>query len=62
MAARDVLGARQVAGRVLVRLADVDDGNAVVQEPVDLRGVDLVDLLLDAADVLGSGHAHAQIT
>src|SRR3954452_24383579 len=61
VAAGHVLGAGEVADRVLLGLADVDDRHSVVHELVDLGGVDLLDLLLDAAGVLRSAHAHSGI-
>ena len=52
IAARDVLGARQVAGRELFGLAHVDDRDALVEQLVDLGGVDLLDLALDLSEKL----------
>ena len=49
VAARDVLGAGEMAGGDLVGLAHVDDRDALVDQLVDLGGVDLVDLGLDLA-------------
>ena len=58
VAARDVLGAREVAGRELVGLAHVDDDRAVAELALDVGGVDLVDLGADLLDDLGPGRAH----
>jgi hypothetical protein len=51
-----------MAAAELIRLADVDDGHTVADQLSDLGRVDLLDLLLDAAGVLRSGHAHWGIT
>jgi hypothetical protein len=56
--ARDVHGARDVAAVPLLRLAHVDQGDPVAEVLGDLGGVDLLDLLLDLPDDLGSGRAH----
>src|SRR5690606_11491503 len=58
VAARNVGGAGQVAGVPVLGLAHVDDGDPLVEEAVDLRGVDLGDLVLDLADVLGAAGSH----
>ena len=59
VAARDVLGAREVAAVPLLGLPDVDERNALAaRQLVDLGRVDLLDLLLDLTDELGSGWAH----
>jgi hypothetical protein len=47
-----------VRDRELLALADVDDRDAVAHERLDLGGIDLLDLLADALDVLGAGRAH----
>jgi hypothetical protein len=54
-AAGDVRGAGELALGDLVGLADVDDGDALVEEAVDVGGIDLVDLALDLLDELGTG-------
>src|SRR5262249_17928634 len=58
VAARDVLGAREVAGVPLVRLADVEQ-HGVAVERLDLGRVELIDLAADSADDLRPGCAHA---
>ena len=58
VATRDVLGARDVTLVPLLGLPDVDDRDGVAEQPVDLGGVDLVDLLLDLPDVVGAGGGH----
>ena len=60
IAARDVLGARDVAAVPLLGLAHVDDGEAVAEVLGDLGRVDLLDLLLDLPDDLGAGRAHCR--
>ena len=62
IAARDVLGAGQVARVPLAALADVDEGDALARELADGGGIDLLDLRLDAAHVLAAGHAHGRFT
>src|SRR5690606_29290935 len=58
VAARDVRGAGQMAGVPLLGLADVDERDPLVQELAILRGIDLGDLLLDLADVLGAAEGY----
>src|SRR2546421_686912 len=58
VAARDVLGTRDVALVPLLGLAHVDDRHAVVEVLVNGRGIDLGDLLLDLADEVGAGGRH----
>ena len=60
--ARDVLGAGQMALGPLLRLADVDQDDAVAEMLLHLGGVDLLDLVLDLLDELGAGRAHREIT
>src|ERR1700680_4062445 len=45
-------------GGELFAAAHVDDGHALVDQLLDLGGVDLDDLALDAAEKLRSGRAH----
>ena len=62
VAARDVLGAGDVAGVPLVGLAHVEQHDAVAvasRVGLDLGGVDLLDLAADLADDLRPGWAHA---
>jgi hypothetical protein len=61
-AARDVGRAGQLARGELLGLAHVDDPHALVEELVDLGGVDLRDVLLDLLDEVGARWAHAAIT
>ena len=58
VAARDVDGAGDVSPVPLLGLAHVDEHDAVAEVLGDLGRVDLVDLLLDLPDDLGSGRAH----
>ena len=51
-------GAGDVPAVPLLRLAHVDQGDAVAEVLGDLGRVDLLDLLLDLPDDLGSGRAH----
>ncbi len=53
-----VLGARDVSGRPLLRLADVDHHGAVTDLLADVGRIDLLDPALDLAENLGSGRAH----
>src|SRR5947209_8104866 len=58
VAARDVLGTREVALVPLLGLAHVDDRDRVVEQSVDVGRIDLLDLLLDLPDVVGAGGGH----
>ncbi len=49
IATRDVLGAGKMPGGDLVGLAHIDHGDALVDQLVDLGGIDLIDLGLDLA-------------
>jgi hypothetical protein len=60
--ARDVLGARDVAGRELVVLAHVDEHGAVLALCSGVRGVHLRDGLLDLADELRAARHLDQIS
>ena len=60
MTARHVGGAGDLALGDLLVLADVDDGDALVEERLDVRRVDLGDLALGLADELGAGRAHGR--
>jgi hypothetical protein len=53
-----VLGARDVAGAPLLRLAHVDDQRAVGRLLAHDRGIDFFDPALDLAENLGSGRTH----
>src|SRR5438876_10206946 len=55
MAARDALGTGEMTGRELFASAHVDDGHALVDQLVDLGGVDLIDPALNLAEKLSSG-------
>src|SRR6266568_6744820 len=55
MPARDALGAGEMTGGELFAAAYVDDGHALVDQLVDLGGVDLLDPALDLAEKLSSG-------
>jgi hypothetical protein len=59
MAARDVLGAREMALGPLLRLTHVDEDDAVAEVLLHLGGVDFLDVVLDLLDELGAGRAHA---
>ena len=62
VAARDVLGAGQVAAShsSLSRTSMIATPSPASSRTSD--GIDLVDLRLDAADVLAAGHAHGRFT
>jgi hypothetical protein len=60
--ARDVGRAGQLARADLLGLAHVDDPHALVEELVDLGGIDLRDVLLDLLDEVGARRAHGAIT
>src|SRR5215207_4704876 len=55
---RHVHGAGDVPAIPLLRLAHVHEGDAVAEVLGDLGRIDLLDLLLDLPDDLGSGRAH----
>ena len=61
-ATRDVGGPGQLAAGDLLRLTDVDDHDAFVDQLVDLGGVDLADAALDLLEELCAGGAHWTIT
>ena len=58
VAAGDVLGARNVPARELLRLAHVNDGDTLVDQLGHLRGVDLLDLALDRVQQLRTRGTH----
>src|SRR5439155_19675009 len=55
MPARDALGAGEMTGGELFAAAHVDDRHALVDQLVDLGGVDLIDPALHLAEKLSSG-------
>src|SRR2546430_9270434 len=55
MPTRDALGAGDMTGGELFAAAHVDDRHALVDQLVDLGGVDLIDPALHLAEKLSSG-------
>ena len=58
IATRDVHGTRDVPAIPLLGLAHVDEHDAVAEVLGDRGRIDLLDLLLDLPNDLGSGRAH----